>query len=43
MSIILFAIIGEAINAGIAYWICLTLYSIFRVIKIICEVMELCN
>lgn len=43
MSIILFAMIGTAINANPAYWICFGIYSVFRVIKIIYEVIDLCG
>lgn len=35
LSIVLFAIIGATINAGVAYWICFGLYCVFRVVKII--------
>lgn len=40
MQIILFAIIGAAINAGVAYWIC---YGIFCAWKIIKFVVQICS
>lgn len=40
MSIILFAMIGAAIDANIAYWICFTIYAIFRTLKIFIELCE---
>lgn len=32
MSIVLFAIIGTTIKAGVAYWICFGLFSAFKII-----------
>lgn len=44
MSIILFTLIGIAINAGDAYWICLCLYVTFKltspIIKTFMEASE---
>lgn len=34
MSIVLFAMIGNMLEAGAVYWICFTIYAIFRIIKI---------
>lgn len=33
MNIVLFALIGIAINAGEAYWICLCLYITFKLTR----------
>lgn len=35
MSIVLFAIIGATMKAGLGYWICFSFYCLFRVIKLI--------
>lgn len=35
MSIVLFAIIGATMKAGLGYWICFYFYCIFRVIEFI--------
>lgn len=35
MSIILFAIIGNTIHAGIWYWICFSIYVTIKVIEYI--------
>lgn len=35
MDIVLFAIIGANIDAGVAYWICFGVYCFFRTIKAI--------
>lgn len=40
MSIIMFALIGAAIQGGTAYWICFSLYCVFAVLKAIKKVME---
>lgn len=32
MSIVLFAIIGAHINAGVGYWICYGLFCLFKLI-----------
>ena len=43
MSIILFAIIGAKINAGVAYWICFGVYCAihtFKAIKATIKEME---
>lgn len=37
MSIILFAIIGATINAGLLYWIIFTLYVCIKIITFIRE------
>lgn len=33
MSIVLFAIIGATMKAGLEYWICFSFYCLFWVIK----------
>ena len=40
MAIVLFAIIGATIDAGVGYWICFSVYCVFRVIKALIEVLE---
>lgn len=40
MSIIMFALIGAAIQGGTAYWICFSLYCVFAVLKAIMKVRE---
>lgn len=35
MGIVLFAMIGAAINAGVAYWICFALYCIEKIIRLL--------
>ena len=40
MSIVLFAIIGASIDAGIAYWVCFALFCYFKVTKSIIEVFK---
>ena len=40
MAIALFAIIGATIKAGIAYWICYSLFCVFWFIKVIAELMK---
>lgn len=37
MSIVLFAMIGSAIDAGVAYWICFSVYCLIRLIISICN------
>lgn len=40
MSIVLFAMIGAAIKAGIAYWICYGVYCTIAVLKMIINLVE---
>ena len=40
MSIVLFAIIGAKIDAGVAYWICFSIYCVFRVLKILYDIAK---
>lgn len=40
MSIVLFALIGAAIKANTAYWICFGLYCAFRLVKVIRETIK---
>lgn len=40
MSIVLFAMIGVAIKAGIAYWICYGVYCTIAVLKMILNLVE---
>lgn len=40
MSIILFAMIGAAIKAGVAYWICYGVYCTIAVLKMIIKLAE---
>ena len=37
MSIVLFAIIGATIDAGVAYWICFGCYCTIKVVNAIIE------
>ena len=43
MSIVLLAIIGATIKAGVAYWICFSVYCLIRFIKVIAEIIEELN
>lgn len=43
MSIVLFALIGAYINAGVAYWICFSLFCIIKTISLICTIVEKAN
>lgn len=40
MSIVLFAIIGSIIEAGVGYWICFSVYALFRTIKIVADTIK---
>lgn len=40
MSIVLFALIGAYIKAGVAYWICFSIHCLIKVTLIIAEVVE---
>lgn len=40
MSIVLFALIGAAIKAGTAYWICFSVLCLFKVIEIVGNLIE---
>ena len=40
MSIVLFAIIGATIKAGVGYWICYAAYCLFYFIKCIVEQVQ---
>ena len=41
MSIVLFAMIGLAIKAGIAYWVCFGLYCSLKLAEFLCSVSEI--
>ena len=43
MSILLFALIGAYIKAGVAYWICFSIHCLIKVILIFAEVAEKLN
>ena len=43
MSIVLFAIIGAAIKAGTAYWICFGVYCAIGLIDFICKLYDKFN
>lgn len=34
MSIVLFAILGASVKAGVGYWICFAFYAVARLTKI---------
>ena len=40
MSIVLFAIIGATMKAGMGYWICFSFYCLFWVIKLIASLYK---
>ena len=40
MLILLLAMIGYAIDAGVAYWICFTIYCVIRLITVILEIIK---
>ena len=40
MSIVLFAMIGAVVKAGVAYWICYGIYCTIAVLKMIIELAE---
>lgn len=40
MSIVLFALIGAAIKAGTAYWICFGVYCLIYLIDIILKIFK---
>lgn len=40
MSIVLFAIIGATIKAGTAYWICFAVYCLFKLLKIVIDIIK---
>ena len=40
MAIVLFAIIGAHINAGVGYWICFSAYCFFTVVRAIKETIK---
>lgn len=40
MGIVLFAMIGAAINAGVAYWICFALYCVEKIIKLLVNLAD---
>ena len=41
MGIVLFAIIGATIKAGVAYWLCFSAYSFWKFIKLIGYITKL--
>lgn len=40
MSIVLFAIIGATIKAGVGYWICFSILCLIKAITIIAKVIK---
>lgn len=40
MTIVMFALIGAAIQGGTAYWICFSLFCVLTVIKAIMKIRE---
>lgn len=40
MSIVLFALIGSAIKAGVVYWVCFGIYCTVKVFQAIGEVLD---
>lgn len=40
MLIVLLAMIGSAIDAGVAYWICFTIYCVVRLITLMLEIIK---
>lgn len=40
MSIVLFAMIGAAIKAGVAYWICYGIYCTIAILKLLINLAE---
>jgi hypothetical protein len=39
MSIVLFAIIGATIKAGVGYWVCFAWYCVLDLISFICKIL----
>lgn len=39
MSIVLFAIIGATIKAGVGYWICFALYCVLQLISLVAKIL----
>lgn len=40
MSIVLFALIGASLEAGLAYWICFGVFCMFKILKFILDFMK---
>lgn len=40
MLIVLLAVIGDTIDAGVAYWICFIIYCVIRLITVILEIIK---
>lgn len=40
MSVVLFAIIGTTIKAGVGYWICFSVYCLISLIQLIAKLIE---
>lgn len=40
MLIVLLAMIGLAIDAGVAYWICFTIYCVIHLITLMLEIIK---
>lgn len=40
MDMAMYAIIGAKINAPTGYWICFAVYCVFRIVKIIVDVVK---
>ena len=40
MGIVLFAIIGSIIDAGVGYWICFSIFAVARTIKIVMDIIK---
>lgn len=43
MSIVLFAIIGATMKAGLAYWICFSLYCSLKATKFLLNFFKFCK
>ena len=43
MSIVLFALIGASINAGVTYWICFSIYCMLKVINFFLNILNETN
>ncbi len=40
MSVVLFAIIGATIKAGVGYWICFSVYCLICLIQLVAKLIE---
>lgn len=41
MGIVLFAIIGATIKVGVAYWLCFSVYSLWKFIKLVVYIVKI--